>query len=61
MAKVHAITFLISCEYVSVNWSDSSLKHEYYHVTWKKKKKTELVLFLQQVCVFWVKSRAIKI
>lgn len=28
MAKVHAITFLISCEYVSVNWSDSSLKHE---------------------------------
>lgn len=28
MAKVHAITFLISCEYVSVNGSDSSLKHE---------------------------------
>lgn len=36
MAKVHAITFLISCEYVSVNWSDSSLKHEMCHVISKK-------------------------
>lgn len=58
MAKVHAITFLISCEYVSVNCSDSSLKHEMYHVT---SEKAELVLFLEQVCVFWVKSSVIKI
>lgn len=28
MAKVHIITFLISCEYVPVNWDDSSRRHE---------------------------------
>lgn len=28
MAKVHIITFLISCEYVPVSWNDSSRRHE---------------------------------
>lgn len=46
MAKVHAITFLISREYVSVNWSDSSLKHEMYPMI---SEKGALVLILEQV------------
>lgn len=50
---MHAITFLISCEYVSVNWSDSSLKHEMHHVF---ARKAVLIPILEQVCVFWVKS-----
>ena len=58
MAKVHAITFLISCEYVSVNWSDSSLKHEMYHVI---SEKGVLVLILEQVCLCRFKSSVIKI
>lgn len=47
MAKVYIITFLISCEYVSVNWTDLYLKNETCHVV----SHLTLVLIIQLVCL----------